>query len=423
MSVVEASAAAAGASGTPSRAVRFIGSEKDYWRILVRGAVLLMLTLGIYRFWLATDVRRFLWAHTSIDGESLEYSGTAIELLQGFLVAVALILPVYTVFVITVLDLGAFGNVLSTSAVLALVFLSQYGIYLARRYRLTRTVFRGVRFQQTGSAIRYSICAVWWWSLTVLTLGLAYPFARAALERFKMRHTHYGDLPGRFEAAGWRLFVRGFLMWLAVMIPLLAGLFSLLLVNWPAVSDASGGGGDILGRMERADPGLFAAIGFTIVMLGVCLIVIALLLPIFHAMVMRWWVAGIRFGTIVAVSRLRTHDVYRAYLRFAGYFLLFALLILVGIFFALLFIGLTVGAGESEASEIVTVLMLVGIYVVSVLGLTTLYQGIVSLSVWRLTADSLELSDTAPLSIVNASGEASSPLGEGIADILNLGGI
>ena len=102
---------------------------------------------------------------------------------------------------------------------LLLVFLSQYGIYLARRYRLTRTVFRGLRFHQTGSALRYSICAVWWWGWTALTLGFAYPFTRAALERFKMRNTFYGDLQGRFEANGSHLFVRGFLMWLAVLIP------------------------------------------------------------------------------------------------------------------------------------------------------------------------------------------------------------
>ena len=144
----------AGAANGSARPIRFIGPEKNYWRIVVRGAVLLMLTLGLYRFWLATDIRRFLWANTEIDGESLEYSGTALELLQGFLFAIALILPIYTAFTITVLDLGAFGNVLSTSAVLLLVFLSQYGIYLARRYRLTRTVFRGLRFHQTGSAVR-----------------------------------------------------------------------------------------------------------------------------------------------------------------------------------------------------------------------------------------------------------------------------
>ena len=101
--------------------------------------------------------------------------------------------------------------------VLLLAFMSQYGIYLARRYRLTRTVLRGLRFHQTGSAIRYAVCAVWWWGWTALTLGFAYPFARAALERFKIGHTWYGDLQGRFEGSGWRLFFRGFLMWVVVL--------------------------------------------------------------------------------------------------------------------------------------------------------------------------------------------------------------
>ena len=57
------------------------------------------------------------------------------------------------------------------------------------------------------------------------------------------------------------------------------------------------------------------------------------------------------------------------------------------------------------------------------LGLITLYNAVVTLSVWRLTADSIELTDTAAIARAKASGEASSPLGEGIADVLNLGGI
>src|SRR4051812_47699428 len=66
---------------------RFLGRRRDYWRLLSRGAVLLLLTLGIYRFWLMTDVRSFLWCHTEIDGETLEYLGTPFELLLGFLIA------------------------------------------------------------------------------------------------------------------------------------------------------------------------------------------------------------------------------------------------------------------------------------------------------------------------------------------------
>jgi uncharacterized membrane protein YjgN (DUF898 family) len=413
---------AARAANAAARHVRFTGPEKDYWRIVVRGAILLMVTLGLYRFWLATDIRRFLWANTEIDGESLEYSGTALELLQGFLFAIALILPIYIAFTITVLDLGAFGSFISTSAVLLLAFMSQYGIYLARRYRLTRTVFRGLRFHQTGSAVHYSICAVWWWGWTVLTLGFAYPFTRAALERFKMRNTWYGDLQGRFVGSGWHLFIRGFLMWLAVLIPMLATAAALVSINWSAVMAALRGGGDVIGRIEKASPGFLGQIGFAITAFAVTLALVALLLPAFHAMVMRWWIAGIRFGEISAVAHLRTRDVYFAYLRFIGYLIAFIAVLLVGVFFGLLILG-TFFQDGSMLSEFVTVAMMVGTYVVFMLGLITLYNATVTLSVWRLTANSIALSDIRPIEQVKAAGDASSPLGEGIADVLNLGGI
>jgi uncharacterized membrane protein YjgN (DUF898 family) len=64
----------------PSGPIQFLGFERDYWRLLIRGSVFLALTLGIYRFWLTTDMRRFLWSNTDVLGEPLEYTGTAREL-------------------------------------------------------------------------------------------------------------------------------------------------------------------------------------------------------------------------------------------------------------------------------------------------------------------------------------------------------
>ncbi len=45
----------------PTGPIQFLGFDKDYWRLWIRGSILLALTLGIYRFWLTTDTRRFLW--------------------------------------------------------------------------------------------------------------------------------------------------------------------------------------------------------------------------------------------------------------------------------------------------------------------------------------------------------------------------
>ena len=159
-----------------SGGVRFLGQRRSYWRLLVRGAALLMVTLGIYRFWLVTDIRRFLWSNTEIAGERIEYTGTALELLLGFLVAVALLIPIYTAFFLAALDLGLLGKLSGVMAFAALGLLGQYAIYRARRYRLTRTIYRGLRFHQQGSAWSYAVRATLWWIATVLTLGLAYPF-------------------------------------------------------------------------------------------------------------------------------------------------------------------------------------------------------------------------------------------------------
>src|ERR1700676_709619 len=77
---------------------RVAAPETPFWWLLIRGAMLLAVTLVIYRFWLATDVRRFLWSNTEIAGDGLEYIGTARELLLGFLIAIALLVPVNVMF-------------------------------------------------------------------------------------------------------------------------------------------------------------------------------------------------------------------------------------------------------------------------------------------------------------------------------------
>jgi uncharacterized membrane protein YjgN (DUF898 family) len=105
--------------------VRFLGQRRSYWRLLIRGAVLLMLTLGIYRFWLATDIRRFLWSNSEIAGEALEYTGTPIELLLGFLIAIAILIPVYAGIFLAALDLGTLGRISGIAGFAALAILGQ----------------------------------------------------------------------------------------------------------------------------------------------------------------------------------------------------------------------------------------------------------------------------------------------------------
>ena len=419
MTTFDAADAAAQASlSAPAGIARFVGRGKTFCRLLSHGAVLLMLTLGIYRFWLTTDIRRYLWSNTELAGESFEYAGTAYELLLGFLIALAVLVPFYAAFFLLTL---APGNTWSLLGLLILIFLGQYAVYRARRYRLTRTIYRGVRFHQTGSAVLYSVCAVLWWALIILSAGLAYPFAQSQLEHFKMRHTFFGNLPGRFEGSGWHLLVRGLPLWAFTVVPFTIGAVATIhAIDWNALNTASGA--DV--RTTSIEPSGLARIDVIVALTGAWLLCsIALLYPIFHAILLRWWVSGLRIGDVAVRSRLPIARVFGVYARFFGYAILFTAF--AGTLLGIGAFGLSkiIGGSSSMRDEIITTVLSLAAYATIALGYWTIYQATVKLGVWRCVIESLEVSNLAALEQVAAAGEPASPVGEGLADALNVGGI
>ena len=383
-----------------------------------------MFTLGIYRFWFATDVRRYLWSNIEIGGETLEYTGLATELLGGFLLAVAIVGPLYTAIASAALALDAAEVAIVAGGVLLVIFLSQFALYRARRYRLTRTVFRGVRFDQHGSAWRYAPLALFWWSLAVVTLGLAYPWAQASLQRYKMRHTSYGDLHGALPDRDWRCFLRAMPIWLLVVGPIVAALVALdRMVDWNALNAmmAQGGGKPLALLVGNSGIDVFvvitAAAGFS---LGAA----ALLYPLFAAVMMRWWISGLRFGTVTVRSHLSVAQVYRIYLRFLLYAVPYVVAVS-AIGGASMFLSdkLIGSSHDSMLTELFASTLSLAIYVLFVLGASTIYQVVVTFAMWRLSAQTAELIDAEALGCVRAGGTPDSALGEGLVDALGVGGI
>jgi uncharacterized membrane protein YjgN (DUF898 family) len=408
----------------------FVDNRREYWRLMIRGAALQAVTLGIYRFWLFTDMRRFLWANTEVEGESFEYTGTAVELLLGFLMAIGILIPIYAMLFLASLQFGLLSRLSGIFAFVVLAGFGQYASYRARRYRLTRTVFRGLRFHQTGSPVLYALRAMLWSVVVALTLGLAYPWMQASLERYKMRNTFYGDLEGAFAGAGWRLFGRGLLIWLLVLGPLAAGLAAAIaMIDWPLLARALQRGNlpNVLSTMQGNAP---TAQGLGLLVAGVSLSVVLgfFLYPAYQAVVMRWWLDGVRLGGAAAASDLRMRRYYGAYLRYILYVLLFsvafvvAVAIVLGIGYAALGGALDFKA-RSFARDGVAAGALIVAYVIYILGCSTIYQVVVKMRLWQVAVESVEISGLAALDHVRASEATSSAVGEGLADALGTGGI
>jgi len=195
----------------------------ELFKIFIVNVALTILTLGIYRFWAKTRLRRYLWGSVEIMGDRLEYTGTGKELFIGFLVVFFLILlPLFGG--IGALDMALTGEYEEARAVLAgaqglvIVFLIGVAFYRARRYRLTRTHWRGIYGAQSGSALKYGLMAITTYFASLLTLGLAWPVCSVWLKRYEMAHTWIGDEQPEFTPTVKKLYLPFLVVWVFGMV-------------------------------------------------------------------------------------------------------------------------------------------------------------------------------------------------------------
>jgi uncharacterized membrane protein YjgN (DUF898 family) len=190
-------------------------------------AVLTVITVGLYNFWGRTEVRRRTWSCVRLCGEPFVYHGTATELLRGFVAAVLFILlPLFLLGVGLVISFGqaSTGWVSYQVALLVVIYpvLKSFASYRARRYRLSRTSWRGVRGTVTGSAGEFAFLS---WATSILTwpsVGWSEPWRVLYVQRFLIGDTMLGDRPLAMEATSGKLYLRFAVLWIGTIVILVA---------------------------------------------------------------------------------------------------------------------------------------------------------------------------------------------------------
>ena len=199
----------------------FLGDGSTLAGIHVKNFLLTVLTLGIYSFWAKADVRQYLYSQTDVAGDRFDYSGTGGELFLGFLKFLGLVLVGVGVAVAGLGVSESLAPVVGYALVGLLVF--PLGVVGSRRYRLSRTSWRGIAFSFRGSVAGFLGVYIPGALLTVVTLGIYYPFFHANVRRFLVEGTHFGNRPFEFTGSGADLLPRHLLLYVAL--PLTLGLY------------------------------------------------------------------------------------------------------------------------------------------------------------------------------------------------------
>lgn len=207
------------ASTAPRTRLGYDGRSGEISAIIVGNMLLGIVTLGFYRFWGKTRLRRYVWSHVGFHGEPFEYTGRAKELFIGFLVGLAVLIPFIVVsgLLESAVDNEEAGALVGVLEATVFYFLIQMAQYRARRYRLNRTVWSGIRAAQTGSATRYGLVALAHGVLLLSSLGLTLPWMRTTLQRIRLRNTWFGDRALTFDARARTLMPTWLLCWVLLL--------------------------------------------------------------------------------------------------------------------------------------------------------------------------------------------------------------
>jgi uncharacterized membrane protein YjgN (DUF898 family) len=194
--------------------------------LLIKNMLLTIVTLGLYRFWARTALRRYWWSNVVIDDEPLEYTGTGSELFLGFLYFLLIISPFGAVWVVAKAYAASdeIELALTLSFYLFLIFmLLPVAMFRARRYRMSRTRWRGIRGGMSGSTWRFIGITLAGFAATVLSLGVMMPWMRIRQTRYITKCSSFGNQTMSFDGK-----TRDLVMpWLAV----LAAPFGLVLLS------------------------------------------------------------------------------------------------------------------------------------------------------------------------------------------------
>ncbi|MBY6164174.1 DUF898 domain-containing protein [Mameliella alba] len=195
--------------------INYTGEKGPLFSLTLKTGLLTVITLGIYRFWQKTRIRKYIWSSVNAGGDTFEYTGTGIEKFLGFLVAVVF-LAIYVGIIQMALfyaglnvmvdpETATMEQMIAQTAAIYITFFAVlpfilYAMYRARRYKMARTRWRGIRFGMEKGAWGYVWRALGYGFLAMITLGILTPLQTFNLEKYQADRSYYGT--ARFTQEG-----------------------------------------------------------------------------------------------------------------------------------------------------------------------------------------------------------------------------
>lgn len=191
----------------PPHHISFKGDTMQLVGIVFLNLLLVVITLGMYYPWYRAKLLKYIYSETYFNEDNFQFVGTGRELFIGLLKALVLVGIIYGPYLYG-LKLGDPEVLLMGFPILligSMIFIP-LAVHGAFRYRMSRTVLRGIHFRYTGSLKKLYGIYIKGFLLTILTLGVYSVWNRINVRKYVLSNVRYGNVTFGFNGTGWQYF-------------------------------------------------------------------------------------------------------------------------------------------------------------------------------------------------------------------------
>ncbi|MCL2219035.1 MAG: DUF898 family protein [Chitinispirillia bacterium] len=178
----------------------FQGNSGTLFKIWISNLLLTICTLSVYYSWARANMKRYIYSSTYIGDYAFEFHGTGGQMFKGlikFSIMIFVLNLGWEAVKILVQD-GSRQNLIPIIGLTLLLLISYFpimGLFIhgARRFRMSRTTYRGIRFGYRGN--KASMIKL----LFTVLIPFYYPAFVNRLRKYIYGNTHFGNIEAEFK--------------------------------------------------------------------------------------------------------------------------------------------------------------------------------------------------------------------------------
>lgn len=186
------------------------GTGKSLFKIYIVNVLLTLVTFGMYYPWAKAKLLAYHYSHTELQESRFAFLGTGEEIFKGFIKALIIFGVWYGVFFYLSLQRQTEENVwLFTGAIaiwqIVFTLIFPLAIVGSLKYRLSRTVWRGIHMKYTGTVKSMYKVFIKGIFLSIITFGIYGPWFMVDVRKEILKNVHLGNLQFSFHGKGGNL--------------------------------------------------------------------------------------------------------------------------------------------------------------------------------------------------------------------------